>query len=350
MQQQCELTNTQGNCHSTSANSRVKLSIVILCWNDLKVIADCLSSIFVGTQSIEFEVIVSDNGSTDGSVEHIHKEFPQVRVLQNGDNLGFAKGNNVGIRVAKGHYVLILNPDTIVHPGALERWISFADRHPEAGAFGCRVLNPDGTFQKCARPFPSVFREWISAFCLRPLGYLSRAFESDTYVYMGWNGDTEREIDWQSGCCVMFRADVLRELTGFDERFFYHYEEVDLCRRVWNAGFPILFTPEATITHLGGQSVKRFPVKFELEKNRNRYRYYYKHFGPSGARQCRQFSLVRLRIRQFLYTLSQVVLRTPEGKSRLDMYRVLAAWNKEIDPIQFVKKGKEPHVEPHSAA
>ena len=123
----------------------MKLSIVILCWNDRKVIDDCLHSIYTGTHMSDFEVIVSVNGSDDGSVEFIRDNYPQVQVLVNGANLGFAKGNNVGIRASQGKYVLILNPDTIVHEGALDRWLRFADRHPEAGAFGCRVLNWDGT-------------------------------------------------------------------------------------------------------------------------------------------------------------------------------------------------------------
>src|SRR5258708_1106055 len=123
----------------------MKLSIVIICWNDLKVIGDCLRSIFDDNRLTEFEVIVSDNGSADGSVDFIRQHYPAVRIVENAANLGFAKGNNAGIQVSSGQYVLILNPDTIVHPGALENWLAFADQHPEAGAFGCRVLNPDGS-------------------------------------------------------------------------------------------------------------------------------------------------------------------------------------------------------------
>src|SRR5712692_5999946 len=110
----------------------MKLSIVIICWNDWKVIENCLCSIFAGTHKIQCEVIVSDNGSTDGSVEKIRAQFPTVRLVENRANLGFAKGNNAGIGEARGEYVLILNPDTIVHSGSLDRWIQFADRHPEA--------------------------------------------------------------------------------------------------------------------------------------------------------------------------------------------------------------------------
>jgi GT2 family glycosyltransferase len=319
----------------------MKLSIVIICWNDWKVIENCLRSIFENTHKIEYDVIVSDNGSTDGSVDKIHAQFPAVRVLENRANLGFAKGNNVGIREAAGEYVLILNPDTIIHEGSLDRWIEFADRHPEAGAFGCRVLNPDGTYQHSARPFPTISRSVIAALYLRPLGYFG--FLSDEYE--GWKGDTEREVDWQSGCCVMLRGDLLKQLRGFDERFFYHYEEVDLCHRVWEAGCRIWFTPEVTITHLGGQSVSRFPIRFALETNRNRYRYFYKHFGKTGARRCRKVLLLHYRLRQLGYGLVFAFRPSDAMRLRLETYRVAIRWNELLDPIEFVEHGAEPQVD-----
>lgn len=318
------------------------LSIVILCWNDLKVIHDCLRSIYEETQSTTFEVIVSDNGSSDGSIEFIHDSYPLVRVLENSENLGFAKGNNAGIFQSNGKYVLILNPDTIIRDRALDKFVAFAERHPDAGAFGCRVLNRDGSYQGPARPFPTIFRDWVAALYLRPLAYLSDRFISDAYT--GWNGDSERVIDWQSGCCVMFRASVLKDLGGFDGQFFYHFEEVDLCRRVWNAGHSIVYTPEAVITHLGGQSVNRFPIRFQLEKYRSRYRYFYKHFGPRGAHRSRYTVLAWIRIRQLGWGLWRLLSPSDVLKSRLEMYRVTLDWNRRIDPVRFVEKGDEPEV------
>jgi GT2 family glycosyltransferase len=320
----------------------VTLSIVVLCWNDVKVIGDCLRSIYQETQGIDVEVIVSDNGSTDGSVEFIHQFYPRARVLENGTNLGFAKGNNVGIAQSSGRYVLILNPDTIIRDRALEKWVAFADCHPEAGAFGCRVLNPDGSFQHPARPFPTIWRSWIAALYLRALAYVSDLFISDTYT--GWKGMTQRLIDWQSGCCVMFRGELLKDLGGFDGQFFYHFEEVDLCRRVWDAGHSIIYTPDAVITHLGGQSVNRFPLRFELERWRNRYRYFYKHFGPQGARRCRLAVLAWISVRQLGWGLCGLFSASEVLKARLDMYRVTRDWNKRLDPVRFVESGDEPDI------
>jgi GT2 family glycosyltransferase len=330
------------NATTPNATNSLQLSIVIICWNDWKVLKDCLESIYRYSHSVTFEVIVSDNGSTDDSIEQVRRNFPQVRLLENNRNLGFAKGNNVGIQAAQGEYTLILNPDTIIHEGALDRWVVFAEKHQGAGGFGLRVLNPDGSYQISARPFPSIRGEWIAALGLRPLGLLSDAFVSDKYV--GWHGDSEREIGWQSGCCVMFRTAILKSLGGFDERFFYHCEEVDLCLRVWQAGHAIRFTPSATITHLGGQSVKKFPIRFEIEKLRNRYRYFHKHFGAAGANDFRRVEIAKLRVRQVLYGLLSFVKADESLRGRLETYRTVVRWNRLLDPVRFVERGEEPEM------
>jgi GT2 family glycosyltransferase len=321
----------------------VRLSIVILSWNDHKVISNCLRSIYAGTNSTEFEVIVSDNGSTDGSTDFIRETFPLVHVIENGANLRFSKGNNVGIQASTGEYVLILNPDTVIHEGSLDRWIEFADRYPEAGGFGCRVLNLDGSYQGSARPFPTIWREWLAALCLGRLAYISDIFISDRYVR--WRGDTERLIDWHSGCCLLVRAKLLRELGGFDDQFQYYYEDVDLCRRIWDAGYPIVYTPKVTIIHLGGQStMERFPIAFELDKYRNRYRYFYKYFGREGARGCRRYSLARISVRQIGYGLIWILRPSDRLKKRLELYRAAAEWNMRVDPVRLVEEGTEPEA------
>jgi GT2 family glycosyltransferase len=322
----------------------MKLSIVVICWNDFKVIQDCLKSIFAEKMPFDFEVIVSDNGSTDSSLPYIRQQFPQARVVENGANLGFAKGNNAGIRSAQGEYVLILNPDTIIHGRSLEKLVSYADRHVDGGAFGCRVLNRDGSDQGPARPLPTVAAYLISALCLRFLGRFSEAFVCDKYI--DWDGHKEREIGFQSGCCVMFRRALLTELNGFDERFFYHFEETDLCFRVQKAGWRVLYTPEAEITHLGGQSVGRFPVRFALETYRSQYRYFYKHFGTEGLRRIRYVALAGLALRWCGYSLRGLVgKRTESLSNRLKCYRTLLAWNWRLDPMKFIRDGTEPQTE-----
>ncbi len=320
----------------------MRLSIVILCWNNRKVIANCLQSIYSGTCSVGFEVIVSDNGSTDGSIELIREKYPDVILIENGRNLGFGKGNNVAIERCGGDLIVLLNQDTIVHDGALDEWLSFADRHPEAGAFGCMVLNPDGSNQGCARPFPTLRGEWIGALYLRPLGYLSAGLTAGTYA--SWKGDTERAVDTQAGCALMVRADLLKRLGGFDERFYFYWEDVDLCHRIWDSGYPILYTPKVRITHLGGQSTKSAPEVYAIERFRNRYRYFHKYFGRKGAQQCRHILLVSLVLRYAGYSVIDFFKPLENRQRFFEAYRSAISWNFRLNPIRFVEHGEEPNL------
>jgi GT2 family glycosyltransferase len=322
----------------------MKLSVIILSWNDLKVIPDCLQSIYSTTHKTDFEVIVSDNGSTDGSIEFIRKNYPQVRLIENGRNLRFAKANNVGIRASRGEYVLILNPDTIIHDRTLDEAVRMADQKPEVGAFGCRVLNVDGSYQESAWPFRSIRGEWITALYLRPLAYLSNWFVSD--VYTGWRGERQRTVDWVSGCFILIRADLLTRLGGFDERFFYYYEDMDLCRRVRQAGYEVLYICEVTITHLGGHSTKkRFPpLAFALDREVTRYHYFHKYYGDRGARRARRISLVSLSLRRIGYKLIQLVKPTDDRANHLELLRNLFRWNYKVDPVRLVLNAEEPDL------
>jgi len=323
----------------------VKLSIVILCWNDLKVIGDCLRSIYATTHSTEFEVIVSDNGSTDGSPEYIRQEFPQAQVIENGKNLRFAKGNNVAIRASRGEYVLILNPDTIMQEGTLDGMVQYADQHPEAGAFGCRIVFPDGTPQPVQRPLFTIRSEWCWALGLGVLGRFSEWFQAGSYAK--WHGETERSVGWVAGCFILARGELLSRLGGFDEQFFYYYEDTDLCRRIWESGASIRYTPKYTMIHLGGQStVNRFGrLSFALDGEITRYLYFYKYNGEKGIRSCRLASLVGLSLRRIAYGVLQIVRPRDENKKRLELFRALYDWNYRVDPLRLVEKGEEPELD-----
>ena len=267
-----------------------------------------------------------------------------MQVIENGRNLRFAKANNVGIRASRGEYVLILNPDTIIHDGALDNTVKVADKHPETGAFGCRVLNHDGSYQVSARPFASPRTEWIVALYLRWLGGLSDWFAADAYP--GWKGRTERQVGWITGCFMLVRAEVLQKVGGFDEQFFYYYEDMDLCRQIWDAGYPIIYTPDAIITHLKGQSTSQRlpPVTFALDSQITRYRYYYKYYGKAGVRRARRISIVSFTTRLLAYTFLQLMKPTESCKSRLQSLRVLLQWNHRVDPVRLVENGEEPDV------
>jgi GT2 family glycosyltransferase len=321
-----------------------KLSVVILCWNDTEVIHEAIRSIYEKTKALDFEVIVSDNGSAEGCVSGIRKAFPypNLHIVENGANLGFAKGNNAGIAAAKGEYILILNPDTWMHEASLDKFIEFCDRHPEAGAFGCRIVYADGRYQASAMVAPTVRRFWMWALGLYRFSQFIPAFRG--IVYSGWRGDTERQVDWQSGCCVMFRGKLLKDIGGFDPQFFYQNEEVDLCKRVWDAGYKILYTPSLTITHIGGTSVKRARTRMDLETHRSRYKYFYKHFGEKGAARVRYPVLVLMFRRWIAARLISLFQPNETNKAIAESYAVQVKWNYRIDPVRFAKFREEPDL------
>jgi GT2 family glycosyltransferase len=321
-----------------------KLSIVILCWNDTEVIHDAIRSIYEKTKTIDFEIIVSDNGSAEGCVSGIRAAFPfpSLHIVENRANLGFARGNNAGIAVAQGDYILILNPDTWMHEGTLDKFVEFADQHPAAGAFGCRVVYPDGRYQPSAMLAGSVRRFWMLASGLNRLARFCGPLHG--IVYPGWHGNSAREVDWQSGCCVMFRGKLLKQLGGFDPQFFYQNEEVDLCKRVWDVGYKVLFTPSAQITHIGGQSVKRARTRLDLETHRSRYKYFYKHFGSRGASQVR-YPILLLYFRRWLIARIVALLRPSEtNKAIAESLAIQIKWNYQLNPVRFAEFREEPDL------
>jgi len=320
----------------------MKLSIVIICWNDQKYVADCLKSVYGEAGSDQFEVIVADNGSTDDSVAYIREHFPQVKVVVNGCNIGFGPGNNAGICEAHGDYILILNPDTILRPNALEKWMAYADRHLEAGAFGCRTLNLDGSFQITSQPTPTVFRHLCKALCLRWPGRFIDSLQVDSYV--GWDGTTDREIGFQAACTLLVRGKLLHELGGFDERFLHQFEDSDLCRRVWKAGYAVHFCSEAEVVHIGGVNRGRYPIRVILETERSKYKYFHKHYGERAARQIRWISLLAQALRYFGCRVRALMKGRAAVKAEIELYRVLLKWNWGLDPVRFVNSGEETDV------
>jgi N-acetylglucosaminyl-diphospho-decaprenol L-rhamnosyltransferase len=320
----------------------MKLSVVIICWNDLKYIPDCIQSIYDSTRSLEFEIIVTDNASTDESVELIRKRFPEVRIVQNGTNIGFGGANNAGVQIAQGEYVFILNPDTIVHEQALEKLIRYADGHPEGGAFGCRVLNADGSLQGTAQPNPTVFRYLLAALYSRWLGRFSERFVSDMYI--AWQGDTEREIGFQAACALLVRRELFQRLGGFDRRFFHQFEDADLCQRVRNAGEKVLFCPSAEITHIGGVNRGGYPFPVILQTERSKCRYFHKHYGIGGLRRIRYVSLIGNLLRLVGYSLCSLVCGRAGIRERVHRYRMLFKWYRGLNPVRFIEKGEEPDL------
>jgi GT2 family glycosyltransferase len=213
----------------------------------------CLRSVFEQAGERLFEVIVVDNASTDGSAEAITIAFPQVRLILPKTNLGFAAGNNLAAGEAKGEYLLLLNPDTVVLDHAIERLVTFAEGHRESQIFGGRTLFGDGSLNpaSCWRR-PTLWNIGCVASGASAMFRSSSLFSSEGYG--GWKRDTVRRVDMVSGCFFLLRRQLWEELGGFDPLFFMYGEEADLCLRAARRGATCMITPDATIVHYGAAS------------------------------------------------------------------------------------------------
>lgn len=220
------------------------LSIIILSFNTRKILVSCLESIFKHTKNISYEVIVVDNASIDDSVSHVKSHFPKVKLIKNKDNLGFSGGNNVGIKNAKGRYILFLNSDTQVVENALFDLVKFLDKNKNVGAIGPKLINNDGSIQPSAGKFPTLPVVFLMLF--------QEHFGGNQLVRGSF--DNLREVDWVMGAALMVRHDVLEKVGLFDEEIFMYYDEVELCYRIKKAGFPIYYYPKPEIVHLWQKS------------------------------------------------------------------------------------------------
>lgn len=239
------------------------VSIIIVNWNTKELLRDCLKSIEEQAGKIDYEIVLVDNNSTDGSVEMVKSEFENVVLIQNSENRGFAAANNQAVRIAKGRYVLLLNSDTIVLDHAFEKTLAFADKHPDAAVTGCRVLNPDGTLQNTCFMFPSITNMLLSCTYLYKLFPGSRFFGREQMTW--WDRSDIREVDVVTGCFMLIRKEAIEQTGLMDEQFFMYGEETDWCFRFRKNGWKIMFTPEGQIIHYGGQSTSQKKAEMVLQ-------------------------------------------------------------------------------------
>lgn len=257
------------------------LSIVIVTYNSASVIRNCLGSIPGGwggdsasAVGDEVETIVVDNGSTDGTVELIKGEFPWVRLLCGHGNLLFAGGNNYGFQQAAAPLIFMLNPDTVVHPGALKALAHFAAAHPEAGMIAPRTVNPDGSLQHNTFRFPSLRTAFYGFFeMLAPMD------SPQNGRYPPEDYERVRDVEHILGATLLFRRELYEQLPGMDEKFGIYFEETDWCYRAHRAGWKLLYTPEATITHLGAHSTSKAPEKSSAQFYQSQSYFYRKNYG-----------------------------------------------------------------------
>ena len=237
----------------------MKLSIIIVSWNVKDDLVRCLSSLRENPPSVPFEQIVVDNNSTDGTVDLVKQNFPEVTLIDNPDNCGFATANNQGIELSSGEYVLLLNPDTVVHPAALNILIEFLDNNPQVGVCGPKLLNDNGSVQASVRRFPTFRGIMYSHTVCRLLGLFRPAYRK--WMMKDFKYDKQTDVDQIMGAAMLVRHSIIEQVGAMDENFFMYFEEIDLCYRIKEAGWRIVFLPQAVISHLGGQSSRQVPLK-----------------------------------------------------------------------------------------
>lgn len=227
------------------------------------------------------EVIVVDNGSTDGTLEMLRRNYPHVRLIANEQNVGFARANNQGLAMSRGQYVLLLNSDAFLRGPALARLVRFMETHPEAGAAGPRLYYDDGTPQRSCWSFPTLATEFYGALGLDKLFSRSQTFGRYKMTY--WDMQDMREVDVVMGACLIIRREAVEQIGYLDERFFMYSEEVDWCYRLRQAGWRVYFVPDAEATHLWGGTSRVLPVQTLVQLYRSRLLFFRKHYGLTTA-------------------------------------------------------------------
>jgi hypothetical protein len=254
------------------------LSIIIVSWNTRDLLAQCLDSIYAHPPHCEFEVWVVDNASSDGSAAMVREQFPQVRLIENKENLGFAAASNQSIQESTGRHVLLLNPDTLVPANTIERLAVFLDACPRAGAVGPRVLNPNGTLQFSCHPMLTLVREFWR------LMHLDIISPRSIYYEEKWDMTIAHPVEVLQGSCLLIRRQALQEVGLLDPSFFMYTEEVELCYRILRGGWSIYWLPSVTITHYGGQSTSQASDRMFIELHRSKVLFFRKTRGVWGGR------------------------------------------------------------------
>lgn len=254
-----------------------EISFIIVSWNAKDYLLECLESIQETVKDRSYEIIVVDNDSSDGSPEAVEQKYPAVRVVRTGTNLGFAKGNNIGIRESVGRSLCLINSDVVLLPACMDLLLEYISHNPKVGLVAPRILNEDGSLQHSCRQFPSLYGSLCSAFSIGNLFPRHRIF-GDTMMTW-WNHDEERFVDAITGCFWLVRREALEEVGLLDEDFFMYAEDIDWCRRFNQKGWKVAMNPAAETIHHGAASSKNAPVHFYLAMQQARLKYWKKHHG-----------------------------------------------------------------------
>lgn len=288
------------------------VSVIIVNWNTRDLLMGLLRSIEGHCASLRVEIIVVDNGSTDGSIEAVRREFSSVKLILNGENLGFARANNIGIRQCSGRYISLVNSDVLILPGCFENLMRLLDEHADVGIAGPRILRPDGTQQVSCGDLPSLRGAFLEA--VLPLGVIRKFRFLGRISGLQKNYDGPTDVQMLSGCFWFVRREALDEVGLLDERFFIYSEDCDWCKRFHESRWRIVFSPGSEAIHLGEGSSSNAPTRFYLEMQKARFAYWEKHYGRLGkvyyASMLVLHEVIRLAAGSVLYVVD------PGGRSR----------------------------------
>lgn len=296
----------------------MRLSIIIVNWNEREMLGDCLQSFLPGLNLKKDEVIVVDNGSVDGSTEMVASRFPNVKLISNPDNRGFAAANNQALRIALGSRILLLNNDTLVHGDVLSKSCQYLDEHIDIAVLGCRVLNEDGSLQITCAQYPSLINLVLltsGLWKLRWPKFLGR------FQMAHWKRNDERDVDTVSGCYMLVRACAIRQVGLLDEQFFFFGEETDWCKRFREAGWRVSFAPVGQITHFGSVSARRHNHKRDLMLSKAMVRLHRKHGGLAAAAVIWAVLFVFNTSRALFWALRSLFSRKPEVHERFRHFK-----------------------------
>lgn len=304
------------------------IAFIIVTWNAKGVLLDCLESLYREISGINYEVFVVDNASVDGTVEAVKQKFQQVKIIENSENLGFAKGNNIALKEMSARYSVLLNSDTIVHKGVFERLLQFMDGHLDVAVAGPQLINRDGSKQNCFHNFPTVITEIFGISMLKSL--FPRKFPGKKINY------TEPlNVDAILGACFMIRKEATDQVGFLDENYFFFLEETDLCFNFKKRGWKVYHLPDVKITHLHGESTKKKePVKTWIEFYRSNYRFFKKNRGICALISVVIARLVKLNINFVLMALLSLLLmfRKKKYNQKLITYGTLLFWHYRLCP------------------
>lgn len=258
------------------ARNQKDISIIIVNWNALIYLEKCLHSIYSQATDLKYEVIVVDNASTDGSRELVREKFPYAIIICNHTNLGFAKANNIGIMQSSGRYICLINSDVEVLKGCFENMKTYMEQHPEIGMLGPQILDLQGKMQRSCMGFPTLWNIFCRALAMDTLFPTVKIFGGHLLTY--WPHNKVRNVDVLNGCFWMIKREALNQVGLLDEAFFIYGEDIDWCKRFWNAGWNVVYFPEAKAIHYGGASSSIAPIRFYLELQKAYLQYWEKHY------------------------------------------------------------------------